>query len=481
VSAIAGHAWLMLRLNFRNRLAIIYGYLFPLVFLAAFWVLYRHEPDPLFAHMGELLTVTALGGACFGLPTALVAERERGVWRRYQATPQPTGAFVASVVASRYLLLLSAGIIQIGIAMAFGMAVPGDPPGLLLAFTVVSGAFIGLGMVVAMLAGSVPAVQALGQCIFLPMLMIGGVAIRVESLPDWAQHVAAFFPGRYAVAAIQQGMTGGALHANWFGLVALAVTGLAGGIVAASLFRWDNRRRRPRMSGLILGVGLWLAIGIVAQLQGRAVMAHDWPDRADVGGPERYVEAERVRPPPRVAAHAAGTGSGSARGLRAASWRDVQESDIAQVAFERLPPDAGLVAPIAPRGTLQDGAVAAQIATIRQALAAWPPAREPDMLQRTRNYLAVAAVPDLLQMDPLEQHLPWLIFDRLRQDIPPADLRRIFYWIAMHPDEGEDSAIGQLAMLGLPAVQGPTGRVRERIMLYAFKLLGRLESRQPAG
>ena len=36
-----------LRLYFRNRMAMLYGYLFPAIFLAAFWVLYRYESVPL--------------------------------------------------------------------------------------------------------------------------------------------------------------------------------------------------------------------------------------------------------------------------------------------------------------------------------------------------------------------------------------------------------------------------------------------------
>ena len=57
----------------------------------AFYVLYRYEKVPLARHMGELLTVTILGGACFGLPTTMVSERERGVWRRYRLAPVATG------------------------------------------------------------------------------------------------------------------------------------------------------------------------------------------------------------------------------------------------------------------------------------------------------------------------------------------------------------------------------------------------------
>ena len=36
-----------LRLHFRNRMALIYSYLFPTIFLIAFWVLYRYERVPL--------------------------------------------------------------------------------------------------------------------------------------------------------------------------------------------------------------------------------------------------------------------------------------------------------------------------------------------------------------------------------------------------------------------------------------------------
>ena len=79
--------------------------------------------------------------------------------------------------------------------MGLGMPLPRHPFDLFVAFTFVAFAFIGLGLVIAMLADNVPAVQALGQCIFLPMLIIGGVAVPLASLPDWAQHLSAFFPG----------------------------------------------------------------------------------------------------------------------------------------------------------------------------------------------------------------------------------------------------------------------------------------------
>src|SRR5256885_12340982 len=88
-------------LHYRNKMALIYGYLFPLIFLLAFWVLYRHERVVLARHMGELLTVSVLGGACFGLPTTMVSERERGVWRRYRLPANPAPASLLRPVAGR--------------------------------------------------------------------------------------------------------------------------------------------------------------------------------------------------------------------------------------------------------------------------------------------------------------------------------------------------------------------------------------------
>src|SRR5262245_16762355 len=219
-----------LRLHARNKMALIYSYLFPTIFLIAFWVLYRFDQVPLVRHMGELLTVTALGGACFGLPTTMVSERERGVWRRYRLAPVHTGTLVGGTVLARYVLLIVAGLLQLALAMGIGMPFPKHPIELFLAFSIVAFAFMGLGLVIAMMADNVPAVQALGQCIFLPMLIIGGVAVPLASLPDWAQTLSAFFPGRYAVDALQASATGGGLDPAKFSLLALLVIAAAGSI-----------------------------------------------------------------------------------------------------------------------------------------------------------------------------------------------------------------------------------------------------------
>src|SRR5688500_17108506 len=158
--------------------------------------------------------------------------------------------------------------------MAVGMPLPQHPVGLFIVFTFVSFAFIGLGLVIAMLADNVPAVQALGQCIFLPMLIIGGIAVRLDALPEWAQHLSAFFPGRYAVDAIQASVSGSGPRGAEFELLALTLIGAAGCLAAAKMFRWDSAQRFAATPGRAwVGVALaaWLAVGLMAERRGGVV------------------------------------------------------------------------------------------------------------------------------------------------------------------------------------------------------------------
>jgi len=526
------HLALSLRLHFRNRMALLYGYLFPIVFLVAFWVLYRYEKVPLMRHMGELLTVTVLGGACFGLPTTMVSERERGVWRRYRLAPIATGSLVASTAVARYIAVLTAGLIQLGIAMGFGMPWPRHPIELWIAFSFVTFAFIGLGLVIATLADNVPAVQGLGQCIFLPMLIIGGVAVPLSSLPNWALHVSAFFPGRYAVDAMQACVAGAGLGTVRFSLLALALIGAAGCFAGAKLFRWESQQRFWAMPGkpwAAVALAAWLGVGALAEARGHVSLATQSepttapiaaaapvaprravlpapalsaeeragvpskgsaPPRPNAAGP--VATAPRKTPPSPIGASAT-TQSASPAPLSTAgvehpqasicpsspaSWQLVTLKNIDDdMVFDRgLPPDSGIVTPIARDDEQPDPDVEQKLQTFINGLMQWNAGRSADPIQRVRNYLYAAGVPDVFQMS-IERFVPWYVFDAISQQSPHDDLVKVLYWIACHPDSGADPTVEDMRALGLPGLPADVEEVRNRAALYGVKLLGRLIGR----
>jgi hypothetical protein len=245
LNGLLQHTLLTLRLNGRNRLALIYGYLIPVLFLFAFAALFRETPR-LSREMGQLLTIGTLGGACFGMPTGLVAERERGVWRRYRLLPAPTAGLVVSTMVARFAIVASSALVQIAVAwLAFRTPMPRHPASLVVAFTIVAFALEGLGLTIAALADTVPSVQALGQAVFLPVIIIGGVGVPLASLPSWAKGVAGFLPGRYAVDALQACFDGPGLSGQGFSLAALIVIGVAACAAGAMLFRWEPNQPPP--------------------------------------------------------------------------------------------------------------------------------------------------------------------------------------------------------------------------------------------
>ncbi|MEO5959261.1 MAG: ABC transporter permease [Opitutaceae bacterium] len=477
------HLRVSLRLHFRNKMALLYGYLFPLIFLLAFWVLYRYEKIPLLRHMGELLTVSVLGGACFGLPTTLVSERERGVWRRYRLTPMPTWAVITSTVLARYVLVLTAGLLQLAVAFAIGMPLPAHPLDLWVAFTFVAFAFIGLGLVIAMLADNVPAVQALGQCIFLPMLIIGGVAVQLASLPAWAQHVSAFFPGRYAVEALQAAVSGQGILSTRFSLLALLVIGASGCVAGAKLFRWDAQQRFAARAGkawIAPVLAAWLAVGLLAESRGRAlvVLVGETPappsPALTVTPVVAPVPIDRPAPSSSPSVGATTPAVASAPAKPEPRWMQMTEKDVASLDFN-LPPDNGIVAPYAAWDEPPGDFVAEQVAGVRDKLPGWPPAGEADDVQRVRNLVCVAAVPDAIQL-PAERYLPPVVFERLNELSPKDKLIKILTWIALHPEEG--IVVDTIEDLGIEGTAGDTAQIRERAYFYALKFLVRLTNRK---
>ncbi len=151
------------------------------------------------------------------------------------------------------------------------------------------------------------------------------------------------------------------------------------------------------------------------------------------------------------------------------------ERDFQNVVYTRLPSDQGIIAPIATVNEAPDPMVADQLDQIRAALSDWAPGKAADPVQRARNLLYVAAVPDVLQMEQLERFLPVLVYERLRADIRARTCRRSSTGSPCTPRRATMPPAGSSPASALPNSTAPqAAAVRTRAMLYAFKLLGRL-------
>ena len=450
MTALLHHLTLTLRLNFRSRQALIYGYVVPIFFLLAFGSVFRSSVPPLIHEMGQLLTITILGGACFGMPTTMVAERERGVWRRYRLLPAATSGLILSAMVARYIIVLLGIILQIALAWCFYRTpLPAHPAQLLVAYTFVCFAFLGMGLIIAMLADNVPAVQALGQAIFLPMIMIGGVGVPLAILPAWAQKVAGFLPGRYAVEVLQACTQpeGKGLAGETFPLIALTVIGAAACLAGAKMFRWDTGRK---VSGASRA---WIFIALVA-----------W---AGVGFAAWRTDRLNLRPGIDLLAPPA-------------KWQLITDADIASIKYDDLKdtPDDGDILPFSPNAAdLDDADQRKRLDAIASKLATWPQANDPDISQRVRYLMNFCSIADIAQ-DRLEHYIPSIVLAYLNKTVPSTDLQRALASVILSPGDGKN--VTQVSDLDVDT-DGPVDEqmLRDRTALYAKKFLLRALNKVP--
>jgi ABC-2 type transport system permease protein len=504
MQSLLAHFRIVLRLSARNRVALAYGYLFPVTFLVSFLVLYRREHPLLVRHMGELLTVAILSGACFGLPALLVSERERGIWRRYRLAPVPIGTLVAATLLSRAAFIAGAVLLQLGLAMAIGRWVPTHPLQLLVACSLVTGALVGLGLVLASIAETVLAAQALGQCVFLPMLVIGGVAVQIENLPAWVLPVTAFLPGRYAVVIIQACVSGDGLRPFGFPIVALLVTGAAGCLAGSSLFRWDSGARRlsigQRLS-IATALASWVIVG------GLAVGRHELgPRREEASLQTSNVElrtsklgsapgtfaapaVSELKPAPPSPDSAGSSSAATPPSPKTASvepppppsqpsksaepWRALTTFDFAALPIGQMPADDGDISPIASDDQVPLGNSVTLLKRVVDALPAWKPGHTGDRVQRVRNYLLLLGVADYAQ-SPIERFLPAAVLTQMLEEFPPEELAQLVCWVALHSDEGNLDALADPLLIELGAKTLNRDELRTRTYYYGVKLTRRI-------
>jgi hypothetical protein len=146
-------------------------------------------------------------------------------------------------------------------------------------------------------------------------------------------------------------------------------------------------------------------------------------------------------------------------------WTKITAKDVAALDF-RVPSDGGVVSPFAGPEEEASDYTKDEVEAVRQGLLTWRPGLEGDEVQRVRNLVCVAAVPDSIQQ-PVERYLPPVVLSHLQEIYPKDKLIKILTWIVLHPEDG--SVIDSIADLGVQGTAGDPAVVRERSYLYALK------------
>jgi ABC-2 type transport system permease protein len=235
-----------LRLFLREPVALFWGVGFPVVLLVVLGIATSSKPQHSLGNVKFIvaytpvvmvfsLTILALNA----LPPALAAYRQTGYLRRLQTTPVAAWRLLAVEVvinfgASIVVVAMIAAIARI----AFGVPLPSELGGFVLAIVLGAAAMLGLGTVLAALAPTARIAGIAGSLLFFPMMFFAGLWGPQASMSSGLRHASEYTPLGAAVAGI-----GNAMHGHFPAIAHLAVlVGYAVGFTfaAARLFRWDK-------------------------------------------------------------------------------------------------------------------------------------------------------------------------------------------------------------------------------------------------
>lgn len=107
--------------------------------------------------------------------------------------------------------------------------------------------------------------------------------------------------------------------------------------------------------------------------------------------------------------------------------------------------------------------------------AVWAPGHVFDNTEKVRNLICACALMDIGQ-GQFEAELPLFVYQRLRREIPDDKLKAILAHMAFYPTEG--SVIHTAPELNLDIGVGED-QIRERLQIFAVKMLGRMIGKLP--
>lgn len=235
------------KLYLREPIAAFFTLAFPLMMLFLFGSIYGNEPTPYFDGRGSVdvsvpaymaMIIATVGLLSIAINMSMY--RERGILRRYRATPlRPQTILTATVLVNFAMTLLGTILLVIAAKVVYNLRFEGNLLAVLVSFVLASLSFFSVGFVIAGLAPTARVAQVAGMVIFYPMLFLSGATIPLQEMPEAIRSFSRFLPLTHVVTLLQGLWFGEPWGDHLLEVAVLAGVLVAGVVVAARTFRWE--------------------------------------------------------------------------------------------------------------------------------------------------------------------------------------------------------------------------------------------------
>jgi ABC-2 type transport system permease protein len=233
------------KLALRAPIGLLLGVLVPVILLVIFSAipgLKQLAPGSTLTQFAQYIPVLIGLSLCLialvSLPIPIVTNRQTGVLRRFATTPAPPSWLLAAqVIVNLALTLIAIVILLAGGVLFFGVHMPSQWAGFVLAALLATAAIFGIGLLITALAPSPQVAGMLGTVLLYPLLFFAGMWTPKQNLSPVLQHVGNYTPLDAAVQAMDAAMQGHFPPTQ--PLVVMAAYAVVFGVLAIRLFRWE--------------------------------------------------------------------------------------------------------------------------------------------------------------------------------------------------------------------------------------------------
>jgi ABC-2 type transport system permease protein len=237
--------WIELKLFVREPVTMVFTFALPLIFLFVLGGIFQNMPSEEFrdakpmdyytpAYVG--LVIASIG--LVGLPVHFAKYRERGVLRRFRASPLHLWSiFGAQMLVSLIIATLGGTLLVVVSMIAFDVKFPESAALVIAGFVPSVIAFSAIGILLGALLPTTRAAQGLGLILFIVMLMLSGSGPPTDLMSDAMVKTGQVMPLYYVIRLMQDPWLG--YGWNWDAFMILAGVTVVASLASLRLFRWE--------------------------------------------------------------------------------------------------------------------------------------------------------------------------------------------------------------------------------------------------
>lgn len=232
----------------RNTVTAFFLLLFPTMMLIIFGSIYGNEPNDLYggfgsvdmfvpAYSGIVIAVTGL----MNIPLTLSEYREKGIFKRYRATPaKPFYVIYSQLIINALMTIVGMCIVIIVGNALYHIQISEHLPQCALIFVLSILSIFSIGFFIGGIAPNMKAANSIAYLVFFPMLFLSGTTIPFELLPSSVQTVAKFLPLTHTVSSMKAVWNGAQLQDHVESIAVLAIFAVVFMALSKITFKWEH-------------------------------------------------------------------------------------------------------------------------------------------------------------------------------------------------------------------------------------------------